>query len=47
MVVSRYQNVGQNHNLLIASGCLENVTMLKYLGITETNQNCFKKIGEN
>jgi hypothetical protein len=31
--VSRHQNVGQNHNLLIANKFFENVAMFKYLGI--------------
>jgi len=36
MVASRHQNVGQNHNFLIAN----NVAKFKYFGTTVRNQNC-------
>jgi hypothetical protein len=34
MVVSRNQNAGKNHNLLIANECIENMVKFKYLGAT-------------
>jgi hypothetical protein len=43
MDVSRHQNVGQNHNLLIANKSFENVAESEYLGITVTYQNCVHK----
>jgi len=39
MVVSRQQNVGQNHNLLITNKSFENLTKFKCLGKTVTNTN--------
>jgi hypothetical protein len=36
MVMSRRQNEGQNHNLLIS-----NVAKFQYLGTTVTNLNCY------
>jgi hypothetical protein len=35
-IMSCHQNVGQNHNLLIAYKTLENVAEIKYLGTTVT-----------
>jgi hypothetical protein len=40
MVVSHYQNVGLNHNLLVANKYFENLAKFKYLRTTITNQNC-------
>jgi hypothetical protein len=36
MVVSRHQDVGQNHNLLIANKAFENMAKFKYLGTSVT-----------
>jgi hypothetical protein len=39
MLLSHYQNAGQNHDTKITSRSFENVTWLKYLEATATNQN--------
>jgi hypothetical protein len=44
MVVSRYQNVGQNHGSLIYNKSFENMTRLKHLGTTVTNKTAFTKV---
>jgi hypothetical protein len=43
MLLSRRQNLGQNHDIKIAIRCFENVAQLKYLGMTVTNQNLFQE----
>jgi len=40
MVLSRHQNVGQNHNLLTANKSFDNVAKLQSLGPRETYKNC-------
>jgi hypothetical protein len=39
MLLSCYQNVGQNWDITIANRSFENVSQFKYLGTTVTNQN--------
>jgi hypothetical protein len=43
MLLSRHQNVGQNRDIKIANRSFENVSQLKYLGTTVTNQNMIKE----
>jgi hypothetical protein len=46
MLLSRRQNIGQNHGIKIADRCFENVAQFKYLGTTITNQNLRKLRGD-
>jgi hypothetical protein len=39
-VMSRHQNIGQNHNLLFANKSIKNEAKFKYLGTTVSHQNC-------
>jgi hypothetical protein len=39
MLLSRHQNVGQNHDIMMGNICFENVAQFRYLGSTVTNQN--------
>jgi hypothetical protein len=39
MLLSRHQNVDRNQDIKIANRSFENVSQLKYLGTTVTNQN--------
>jgi hypothetical protein len=43
MVVSRHQNVVQNHNLLIANRSFKNVAEFRYLGVTVMDPNFFRE----
>jgi hypothetical protein len=43
MLLSLYQNVGQNRGIKIANRLLEYVSQLKYLGTTVTNQNLIQE----
>jgi hypothetical protein len=40
MLLSRRQNVGQNHNIKIVSRCFENAAQFRYLGTTSDNACC-------
>jgi hypothetical protein len=43
MLVSRYQNAGQNRDVKITNRSFENVSQFKHLGMMVTNQNCLMK----
>jgi hypothetical protein len=43
MLLSHHQNVGQNQDIKIASRSFENVSQLKYLWTTVTNQNLIEE----
>jgi hypothetical protein len=43
MLLYRHQNVGQNRDIKIANRSFENVSQLKYLGATVTNQNLIQE----
>jgi hypothetical protein len=43
MLLSRQQNAGQNRDMKIANRSFENVTQLKYLGMTVKNQNLIRE----
>jgi len=39
MFLSHHQNIGQNHNIMIANKSFENVTEFKYFQVTVTDPN--------
>jgi hypothetical protein len=43
MLLSGYQNLGQNRDIKIANRSFENVSHFKYLGTTVTNQNLIQE----
>jgi hypothetical protein len=43
MLVSRDQNAGQNREIKIGNRSFENVSQIKYLGTTVTNQNLIQR----
>jgi hypothetical protein len=43
MLLSCHQNVGQNQDIRIANRSFENVSQLKYMGTTLTNQNLIQE----
>jgi hypothetical protein len=44
IVMSRHQNVGQNHNLLVANKSFENVASFKSLWTAVRNQNIIQEV---
>jgi hypothetical protein len=43
MLLSRHQNEGQNRDIKIANRSFENMSQLKYLGTTVTNQKLIQE----
>jgi hypothetical protein len=43
MLLSRYQNAGQNHDIKTSNRCFEYVAEFRYLGTTNTNQNLIQE----
>jgi hypothetical protein len=43
MLLSRRQNIAQNHDIKIADRCFENVAQFKYLGTTITKGNLIEE----
>jgi hypothetical protein len=43
MLLSRHQNVGQDRDIKIANRSFENVSQVKYLGTTVTNQHLIQE----
>jgi ribosomal protein S2 len=43
MLLSHHQNAGQNHDIMIAKRCFENVAKFRYLGTTITNENLIQE----
>jgi hypothetical protein len=43
MLQSRHQKSGQNRDIKIANGSFENVSQLRYLGTSVTNQNLIQE----
>jgi len=47
MVMTRNQNVGQNHNINVDNGSFERVEEFTYLGTNLTDQNSISEENEN
>jgi hypothetical protein len=43
MVVSHYQDAGQNHNVIITNKSFENGATFEYVRTTVTHQNCIRE----